>query len=294
MEEIDIQGSGDAVDKLKRYQRGRKIWWASMGSATLVTLIYILLYWYDFLPEALEYYLADFLTLLAALSAAVVAILPWRQYHPGEAPRRVWGFFMLALWAWTIAQALRLALRPYYESFPDVFYFDFFWVAGYICFALALFYQYCSIYQPTPAQQRLWVILGMVGVAAGVALLAWVVRGQGVGETWLGTFLYILYPVADVLVGGLGIQLSRLFGRGLWGRPWWGLAAFAVADTFWTWYDLGGVDWLAGLPGFWGVGVEFFFDVLYFDAYFLFAIACLAQFLALQYGLYTRHGLRKS
>jgi hypothetical protein len=64
-----------------------------------------------------------------------------------------------------------------------------------------------------------------------LGLTQWALHaGLGQDQSWFSVYLAIFYPVCDFFIGLAALWLSLLFGRGSWGRPWWALIFFAVAD----------------------------------------------------------------
>jgi hypothetical protein len=214
--------------------------------------------------------------LVAAWVAAILAILVWRQYRVNEPARQVAGFFALGILAFALGEAAWVILRPFYEEFPDVFWTDLFWIMAYVACGISLFLQYRLIYWPSPKVQRRIILLICLGVPLLLALFTYLLRQAGVGQewSWQGMLVFAFYPLADVLVGGAGLVMARLFGRGLWGRAWWGIVAFAVYDSVSFWYYMGGEQILSPQVEPW---LNLFVDTLYLAAYLLMALACLGQ-----------------
>jgi hypothetical protein len=88
-------------------------------------------------------------------------------------------------------------------------------------------------------------------------------------------YLAVFYPVCDLLQGAAALWLSVLFGRGRWGRPWWALICFAIADTITTWFWLGGG---ANLPEGMQKLLYLFSDTFYIGGYLLVALAFLGNY----------------
>ncbi len=252
---------------------------ARLAMVVLIGL-HLLVSWFEPLPGEGNDYFFYILALLAAWLATLLCTLVWRQYRPAEPPGHVWGAFAMGLGAWAVAELVWLLLRPYYESFPEIFITDFFYLAGYFCFGVSIFLQYRLIMQPAPQQQRQILLLLAIGVPVAVVLLTFGLRAAGLGLEWSlpGMLLYACYPVGDALMGFSGLYLSHLFGRGLWGRAWWGLVAFALSDGFSFWYDMGGYTLLSEQADFY---LSLAASTLYVLGYLVVALACLRQLLLL-------------
>ena len=119
---------------------------------------------------------------------------------------------------------------------------------GYFCFGLALYFQFRHIYGSSkefkPAYYILMVVFAFL-VTLGLTQLA-LHAGLGEGQILVRhVYLAIFYPVCDFFIGLAALWLSFLFGRGSWGRPWWALIVFAVADGVNTFLWIGGNNLLA-------------------------------------------------
>jgi hypothetical protein len=216
----------------------------------LVLGIFARVYWiYQFAP-APEYWntlAQDFLTLLTALAAAITGTLLIRQFEPGEKPRKIWFWFTLGWWSWVLGELSGAAYDIFKIAYGDLSVFDIFWTLGYLCFGLALYYQFRHIYGVNKKFKLVNYLL-MVVLAFLITLGLWwlaLQAGLGMGQSWFSVYLAIFYPVCDFFIGLAALWLSLLFGRGSWGRPWWALIVFAVADGVNIFLWIGGNKLLA-------------------------------------------------
>jgi len=248
-------------------------------AVAVIIVIHLLVYWFEPLPGEWNTYIYYYLSLLSAWMAAILCTWVWRNYHPGEPAGRVWGFLAVGLSLWALGELIWLLCRPYYETFPEIFITDFFYLAGYLFYGASIFFQYRLITQPSPRQQYAALLGLAIGAPLAVVLLTVGLRSAGLGLdwSWAGMLLYACYPIGDALVGLSGLYLARLFGRGLWGRTWWGLVAFALSDGFAFWYDMGGYSLLSESADFY---LNLLSDTLYLFGYLMVVLACL-QYLAL-------------
>lgn len=264
-------------------RKAQKLRRASLVGEIVALTVYILVYWFEPLPPPWNDWIFYAFILVAAWLAAIMGTLAWWQYAPGDPPRRMWGFFAAGFWAWAVGELVWLILRPFYAEFPEVFVTDLLWSIAYIAFAAAVFEQYRLIYRPNRHEQRAGLMLLAAGMLLAPLALAVLLQRLGIGIEYslLGLFLWVLYPIGDLVVGLSGVHFSRLFGRGLLGRAWWGLVAFAISDGISTWYGLGGSALLTEQQD---LLLSLLTDTLYFGAYVLVARACLLQYLLLKYG----------
>jgi hypothetical protein len=221
-----------------------------LGSSLLVLAIFARVYWvYAFAP-AREYWntlAQDGLTLLTAIAAAIAGTLLLRKFEKGEKPRLIWFWFALGWWSWVLGELSGACYDIFKLPYGDLSVFDIFWTLGYLCFGLALYYQFRHIYGPhkkfIPINYLLMVAFAFL-VTLGLTRLA-LRAGLGEDQSWFSVYLAILYPVCDFFIGLAAFWLSLLFGRGSWGRPWWALIAFAVADAVNVFLWIGGDKLLA-------------------------------------------------
>jgi hypothetical protein len=202
-----------------------------LGSAVLMA---ITAYWNWFAPEA-DYWpqlVGDIITILPAVGAAIAGALLVRQFERGEKPRAIWFWFALGWWAWVVGEIVSLSYDVFSIPYGDLSVYDIFWVAGYLCFGLSLFFQYRSIYSDQK-QFGLWYFGAVVVfiLLATLGFTEWaLVGGLGEGISFFALYLAVFYPVCDLAAGVTAVWLAFLFGRGTWGRPWWSLIVFAIAD----------------------------------------------------------------
>ncbi len=202
-----------------------------LASAVIMAMT---IYWNWFAPAG-DYYpllVGDFLTILPAIGAAVAGTLLVGQFGPGEGPRAVWLWFAVGWWAWVAGEICSMGYDLFRIPYGDLSVYDIFWTLGYLCFLLSLFLQFRNIYS---GQKRLSWVFFLGGIAAVLLITLgftqWaLVAGLGEGMPWFALYLAVFYPVCDILAGVTALWLAFLFGRGTWGRPWWGLIVFAIAD----------------------------------------------------------------
>jgi hypothetical protein len=251
--------------------------------AVFFLLLYILLYSLEPLPQPWNDKFIYAAILLAAWVGAITCTLAWRCYVPGDLPRKVWGWFTLGVWSWAIGELVWLVVNPYLKFSEDILVSDLFFSAAYFMFAAAIFYQYTLLHAPTHHERRTALALLAISLLLIPLTITLLLTKMGIGSEYSlpGLYLYVFYPLGDLILGAAGIYFSGIFGRGLIGRAWWGLVAFAISDFISTWYTLGGSALLSTQADFW---LSLFTDVLYFGAYLLMALAGWSQYLLLKYG----------
>lgn len=258
----------------------RHIWWITIAVFTVMLAVFIPVYQFEpFKSDVWNYNVIYFLDLFASLAAAGFGTLLTLQFARREPPRRVWMAFILGWWAWALGELLWIIYGFLVPEFPDFSVMDVCWLIGYFFFGLSIYYQQRLIAGKKSKSFRYFLIVGLV-LLVGVGLTFLAQRtGLGKGIRWFFLYLSILYPVCDIAEGGFALRLSLLFGRGRLGRPWWGLIAFAVADTINIFFWMGGTQWLSDQA----VNYLYLFsDVCYICGYMIVALGFLSILLLQQ------------
>jgi hypothetical protein len=219
----------------------------------------------------------DVLTLIPALAASVLGLTLTRRFKPSEPPYRIWLTFTIGWWMWVGGELAGIVYDHYYwfVDYPEFTYIDLFWLLGYLFFSLSLYFQFQLIYNWKRGRESLGYLayLGLAAVlTAGLTLWA-LAAGLGEGYSMAAIYLAIIYPVFDLFVGAAALWLFFLFGRGFLGRPWWGLIAFAVADSINIYSWIGGFDHT--LDNIY-LAVDLFSSVAFVAGYMITALAFLS------------------
>ena len=239
--------------------------------------------------------LYNVLVLGAALAAAILSTLLTMQFKRNEPPFLVWLMFTIGWWTWAGGEASSIWLNHiwWYYAYPDITITDIFFTVGYFFFMLALFFQFRLIYGRERKIGLLYyfIIVALTLLATlGVTQLA-LKAGLGAGHSWLSLYQALFYPVGDLAIGLAALWLSLLFGRGTWGRPWWGLIGFALADAINIFVWIGGDTLLKKLFAN-GDNIVTTIDLIsttvYTASYLFVAIAFLANYNLIKYGPVTR------
>lgn len=256
----------------------------------LALIVYGWIYYFEPFTPTSEYLndkVGDVLVLIPAVAAAILGTLLSRYFRPGEPPFHIWLTFTIGWWFWVGGELLGFVYDYFYWTvdYPEFTWIDVCWVLGYIFFGLSLYYQFRLIYSKN---RRGVLYLGFIILAASIAfgLTLWALQaGLGEGYSWAAVYLAVLYPVFDIFEGGAALWLFFLFGRGYLGRPWWGLIAFAVADSINIYSWMGGFDNVAE-------NVYLAFDLVsaiaYMAGYIITALAFLSTLDHIRRGLGTQ------
>ena len=253
---------------------------ATAAASVLLLVVYGWVYYFEPFTPTSEYLndkVGDMLVLLPAVAATALGYQLTRQFTPSEAPHRIWLTFTIGWACWAGGELLGFVYDYlyWYTNYPEITWIDLCWVAGYIFFGLSLYYQLRLIYAGKERRKsRLYLLF--VGLAAllalGLAKLA-LLAGLGEGYSFASVYLAVLYPVFDVFEGGAALWLFFLFGRGYLGRPWWGLIAFAAADSINIYSWIGGFD---NTPQNIYLALDLFSAIAYLAGYLITALAFLA------------------
>lgn len=268
--------------------------WTCAGISLVILALYVWMYqWEPFMePDVFDYpdnQAIDLLTALSAIAAAALGMLVAGQFQPGEAPRRVWLTFSIGWWCWVAGEIAGMLYDRIYwfTDYPELTWIDLCWSLGYFFFALALHYQFQLIYsQGGGLRHSRFAMLVAIGLILTLILTLLAQRaGLGEGISWFALYLAIFYPVFDLACGVAALWLFFLFGRGKWGRPWWGLIAFAVADSINIYFWIGGG---ASLSQETTDLIYLFSDTVYVAAYLIVALAFLSHYFLLRFGPPTK------
>ena len=258
------------------------LYWFRLALAVVVVLVFAYTALYITAPfsDFWNNFLSNFFTVFSALLSAVAATLVWRRYERNEPPRFVWRWLAIALWLWTIAEAIwafqNMTLKEVPLGWPDVF-----WVFAYIFFGMALYRQFILLYRPDPARARSRLFYALVLFVALTLLSTFFFSSITQQPLGLDTLVNAFYPVGDFAVGLAGLWLARRFRNGALAYAWLGLFVFCISDLLYTWLDLSGAyAWSLSHGNF----LSALADVTYLIAYLTVALGCFTQWLVLNYG----------
>jgi len=263
-------------------------WMVLIGALVLVAF-YSFIYFYGPFASFTNNLVANVLSVIAALSGAVFALLVWFRYEKADTPRRIWGYFAIGLWLWACGDAawgyLNLTLPD--GEVPNGSLNDIFWMVAYYFIGRALLSQYQILVQPTSRTLRNRVInsvsfFGIAFVLIFIALKLFTDSPDGF-ETAINAF----YPAADLTLGLAALWLARNFQGGALGRPWIGLIVFAVSDLLNAWLQLSGTYAWSLEQGNLLSGIS---DIIYFSAYLALGFGAFSHWVFMKYGLRTSDG----
>jgi hypothetical protein len=248
-------------------------------AAILCIAIYIFIYVQEPLAGPWNDIVLYLLLVIAAGLTASLALMICLRYEREETPRRIWRYFAIGLWLWTLAELVYAYRDMTLENEVPKGLQDVLWVAAYLFFAYALLIQYRLL--ANPSKRELWQRIGF----AALFLLVLLFLVYQFLITWLGAKSALdatvdaFYPVADFCLALIAVWLMRHFQGGAFARPWLGLLLFAFADLLYA-----GIDTL-GLYQQADSAWPALFDTSYIAAYLILGLGLLAQWAFLKYGL---------
>ncbi|HEX5839785.1 MAG TPA: hypothetical protein VFY26_18260 [Anaerolineales bacterium] len=247
-------------------------------------LFYIVVYWYQPFSDFWNNFFANVVPQVASLIAAVFATLIWNLYDRQDPPRRVWGWFALALWMWFGAEVawgyLNIVAGEVSLGLPDVL-----WITSYLFLGLALIQQFRILSEP--GSRVLWTGIAiaaaaLVGLTAGIhRMITAAAETPPTPDVIVNSF----YPAADLIMAVIALWLARNFMGGAFSRPWIGLLVFSFADLLYAWLEASGMyAWSLEQ----GNLLTTLADVAYLGSYLVLGWGVLYMWLFLKYGL-LRH-----
>lgn len=263
-----------------RIKRPTYLWWALFACVALLVLYTYIYYFEPFsmISPYTNHTILNILIFIPALAAALLCTKLTKNFKPAEPPHRIWLTFTIGWWFWVSGELLGFVYNAIYRDtdYPAFTFIDLCWTLGYLAFGFALYYQYRLIYFGKQRRKSvLYLLFVILALTLTLALTHWsLAAGLGAGTSFFAVYLAILYPVFDTFEGGAALRLFFLFGRGYLGRPWWGLIAFAIADSINTFFWLGGADTWVSANAY--ILLDVFSAMAYISGYLISALAFLA------------------
>lgn len=262
--------------------------WLTYLASILFILVYVFIYWFEPFSKFWNITLTNFFLVVAAFSAAFMALLIWRLYDKTDAPRRVWAPFTLALFLWHVAELtwgyINVTQGEVAIGWPDVF-----WIVSYPIFGWALFQQYQILTNYPLRKLLVRALISALFMVAFTTLTYLVLTSVAGTPRDLAAVINSFYPVADLALAVIALRLARNFIGGAFSRPWFGLIVFAFADLIYAWLEISGLYTWSLEQGNLLTTIS---DVVYLSAYVVMGITLLYQWLFLKYGMRPRQETR--
>ncbi len=223
----------------------KNIWHITLVVFAITLAIFIPTYHWQPFPEPLNDNILSSIYIFAALITAIYGTLLVRQFSPGELPRKVWLTFVLGWWCAVLAEILWVIYRSLMSEFPPFTFIDVAWLSAYFWLGLSIYYQHHLISGKQKLPYSYLLVLNLILIVSAALTTLAQKAGLGEGMSWLVLFLAVLYPVSDIFLGIYALRISLIFGRGMLGRPWWGLITFTIADSLSVYFWMGGDKFMA-------------------------------------------------
>ncbi len=253
-------------------------------SIVAVLLFVFNLYIYLFAPfdGSLNDTILNVIITFSSLLVAATVTAIYYHYEPGDHPRKIWLYMMLACWAWFLAELIWAAMAFVMVEVPAPDIPDVGWVGGNVFFTIAFYYQYVLIF-PEKKKRIVEIACGVWALAIFVPLIVLLATQTFSAEAYINYY----YPIADLALGVAGISLIFVFRGGALMRPWVGLFFFGVSDLFYAWaVQTGLYEWSAQNSDVLTVAI----DSVYLAAYFVFGIGLISHWALITFGLRGDHG----
>jgi len=219
----------------------------------------------------------NILIALASLLAAVVSTANFRHYQPEDQPRTMWRYIMLASWSWFLSEVVWDVLYFKVVEVPTPNVADIGWIAGYVFFAVAIYYQYVLIL-PSMQNRIRNIIYGVLSLVVAMPFLALSIMGDFTLENYINYF----YPFFDLSIVVAGVIVIYFFQGGMLMRPWLGMIVFAVADFLYAWAIQTGIySWSVDT----GNSLTLIADSSYLFAYLILALGFISHWILIKFGL---------
>ena len=245
--------------------------------AVILIAGYVFIYQFAPFAGSINDTILNSVTTFASVFAAVVSTAIFFHYQPEDHPRIVWLNLAFGCWLWFLSEAIWSVLYFNLGEVPVPSLADAGWVAGFIFFAVAIYYQYVLIL-PSWQNRIRNIVYGVWAAALIVPLLALSATHILTLENYVNYF----YPLADLAVGIAGLILVYFFRGGMLMRPWLGMVIFGVSDFLYAW---------ALQTGIYGWSVEngnlftLFADSSYLFAYLFLTLGFINHWILINYGL---------
>lgn len=156
-----------------------------------------------------------------ALFTTALAFSLWRHVNIGWANRMLWGG-LLAGWAmWTIAEVLWVLYGYIYQDIPYPSLADFFWLVGYLPMGIGLHFRAREFPARLTRTQKAAIWTGTLATVLVVAffILIPIIQSND-PSNWLESSLNVAYPLFDLSLLVMVLQLFFVYGRGDYSFGW--------------------------------------------------------------------------
>ena len=195
--------------------------------------------------DSFIYNLNSFLVSPLAIITSIQAARLWRQMKNGRQSRLLWGGLFLGWLCWAVAESLwagySLAGQDPYPSWAD-----FFFLIGYLPMSIGFVSRMISLPKRMVRSQQLLVwVISLLIISATTFFILLPILQEYDPELLLESLLGLFYPLADLLLLLLVLNLLFTYGPGDYGLAWrlilFGFMTVTIADLFFAYADWNGL-----------------------------------------------------
>ncbi len=202
---------------IKTYnQRARSI----ITIAGALGLIYVVINLYVIGGDNFVYSLNNNITIPLAIISTVFAFSLWNLVKTGR-NHLLWGGLLLGWALWTIAEVLWVIYGYLYQDIPYPSPADFFWLIGYAPMGFGLYSRLREIPVKLSQSQKMAlraILLTTIFITVFFILIPIIQNNDA--ARWLESALNIIYPLADLFLLFIVMQLIFVYRSGDYGFGW--------------------------------------------------------------------------
>jgi hypothetical protein len=191
------------------------------------------------------YDLNSFLVSPLAIMTSILAATLWRQMKDGAQSRVLWGGLFLGWVCWAVAETL-WAGYSLTGADPYPSWADFFFLIGYLPMSVGFISRMVRLPRKTQRGQQLLVwLISLVTISVTTFFILLPILQEYDPELVLESLLGIFYPLADLFLLLLVLNLLFTYGPGDYGLAWRlilvGFVAVVISDLFFSYADWNGL-----------------------------------------------------
>jgi len=185
------------------------------------TVLYLLINLFVIGGDALVISLNDKLAIPLALVTSLSAFSQWKQEKTDHRGRVLWGGLFAGWACWTVAEVLWSVFEMLSEEAPFPSLADLFWLIGYVPMGIALLYRIREMPIKSSSAQKtvIWVgSLAIIFITIYYIILPLVQDYDP--SALLASIISIIYPLTDVFLLVVALQLLFVYQKGKEGFCW--------------------------------------------------------------------------
>lgn len=202
---------------------------------SLSVAIYIVINFFRIGGNSFIISLNNFIVTPLALGVTLLAFMLWRYIAVGSQNRLLWSGLTIGWTMWTTAELWWAIATLIGQEIPYPSWADFFWLVGYIPMYIALWARIRSLPKMVnPVQKNGIGAISLVSLGLTVFFIFIPILQNGDPTAVLESILNLLYPLADIILLILVLQIFFSYQHGMYRRVWnWltlGFIFFSLGD----------------------------------------------------------------